>query len=259
MKKNPKPDLKNSDTKYYSISMLLPSLVIILSICLGLSAIRFALLGKWEVAVAFLVIAAFIDALDSSIERIFHLDNALNEQLRLISMVTNFTISPAIILFLWKVHEMQGVGWALCMLYIVCLCVKIAKHSTIFAFDHSNKLPDIFHVGIPVQIAALLSIIPMVISFLANDNQLNHIIFKPAFSGLYMAVLAILTVSRVPTFSLRSINIGHPELITPLLIFMTLLTITVIVEPWIALSGIGIIYLLSIPVSILLFIKLRYF
>jgi len=61
-----------------------------------------------------------------------------------------------------------------------------------------------------------------------------------------MAVLCILTVSRIPTFSLKSLKI-HKEHVIFVLLGIAVLASLLITDLWMTMAVIGIIYIISIP------------
>ncbi|HCR85490.1 MAG TPA: hypothetical protein DIV86_02315, partial [Alphaproteobacteria bacterium] len=58
-----------SKDRNFRISKLIPSIITLAGICFGLSAIRYAIAGKFEIAVSFVLIATFIDVLDGKFAR----------------------------------------------------------------------------------------------------------------------------------------------------------------------------------------------
>ena len=52
-----------------SINVLVPNALTVLALCLGLSAMRLALLERWELAVAAVLVAGFIDGIDGRVAR----------------------------------------------------------------------------------------------------------------------------------------------------------------------------------------------
>ena len=54
-------------------------------------------------------------------------------------------------------------------------------------------------------------------------------------------------VSRVPTFSIKRIRV-KPDRVLPTLLFASVVIVGLVVETWLTLSVIGIVYLCSLPV-----------
>ena len=64
-----KPNLKIVADKK-SARMILPNMLTLMGVCIGLSSIRFALDGKFEIAIIAIIFAALIDGLDGRIARL---------------------------------------------------------------------------------------------------------------------------------------------------------------------------------------------
>ena len=64
-----KPNLKIVPDKK-SARMILPNMLTLMGVCIGLSSIRFALDGRFEIAIIAIIFAALIDGLDGSIARL---------------------------------------------------------------------------------------------------------------------------------------------------------------------------------------------
>ena len=63
-------------------------------------------------------------------------------------------------------------------------------------------------------------------------------------------------VSRVPTFSIKKIRIA-PEQVLPTLLLASVVIVGLVVETWLTLSLIGLLYLLSLPVSVVVARRMR--
>ena len=63
------------------ISRLFPNMVTIAGLCSGLSAMRFAMLGRWEMAVVFIIAAAVIDGMDGRLARMLGATSLFGAQL----------------------------------------------------------------------------------------------------------------------------------------------------------------------------------
>ena len=53
-----------------SLNMMIPNLLTLMSLCAGLSAMRFALMARWEWAVAAIILAGFLDNIDGRMARL---------------------------------------------------------------------------------------------------------------------------------------------------------------------------------------------
>ena len=68
--------------------------------------------------------------------------------------------------------------------------------------------------------------------------------------GFYVAVIALLMVSRVPTFSGKHMGRIRGDMVLPVLVFAVFAAILLIAYPWQFLTLMSIVYLALIPISI---------
>ena len=64
------------------LTRLLPNMLTLLSLCSGLTAIRFALHDKWQEAVLAIVIAAVFDVLDGRVARLLNIAEQIRRRAR---------------------------------------------------------------------------------------------------------------------------------------------------------------------------------
>src|SRR3984893_12185725 len=60
---------RNRGIRAVPLRIILPNLVTLLALCIGLTAIRFAIEGQFETAVVAVIVAAMLDGLDGRIAR----------------------------------------------------------------------------------------------------------------------------------------------------------------------------------------------
>lgn len=236
----------NKKLTLFPISKLFPNIVTVMSICFGLTAIRYALDEKWEIAVSFIVIAGFLDVIDGRLARFLKATSNFGAQLDSLADFVNFGISPAIILYLWELKKIsvKGLGWAFALFFAVCAAIRLARFNSDLAEQDKPAWKEGFFTGVPSTAGAYLSMIPIMLSFKMNFMDYVH----PILIGLYAAIIAALMASKLPTFATKKIII-HKEYISLTLALVGLLVAIIIMEPWFILPFLGIIYLFSLPFS----------
>jgi CDP-diacylglycerol--serine O-phosphatidyltransferase len=105
---------------------------------------------------------------------------------------------------------------------------------------------------VPAPAGAGLVIVPLFLSFEWGDWLFR----SPYLNAMTVSGVALLMVSRVPTVSLKRIRIPH-DLVVPTLLAVGVLTAFFTTAPWPTLTLIGIIYVGSIPVTVLAYYRLR--
>lgn len=232
------------------VSRLFPNMVTIAGLCCGASAIRFALMDRWEMAATFTVIAAAIDGMDGMIARLLKATSRFGAQLDSLADVINFGLAPALIMYLWLLDTLPRFGWSAALLYTVCCALRLARFNTAL-LDSEDETParrqlrKRFFQGVPSPAGAMLAIFPLILSF--HDIML----FAPGnmLAALYLACVAVLMASRTPTFTLKHLHI-HPRLILPVMVAAAAALALLIMETWWMLSFLTVLYLGSIPFSV---------
>src|SRR3546814_20810753 len=97
-----------------SINRMIPNALTLLALCSGLTAIRFALQDRWDVAVGAVLIAMLFDGLDGRIARLMGAPSELGAQPASLSDVIAFGRAPAVMIYLWTLSDPGGCGRAAC-------------------------------------------------------------------------------------------------------------------------------------------------
>ncbi len=225
------------------ISRLFPNMVTIAGLCCGLSAIRFAMIPRWDMAVAFIIAAALIDGMDGRLARMLGATSLFGAQLDSLSDFVCFGVSPVLVLYMWHLNELKGYGWAAVLFFSVCMALRLARFNTGLFEDTKQPWEKQFFVGVPAPAGGILCLLPLVLNLLDSDLKL-----PPALIAGHVLLVGTLMASRIPTYAGKHIRIKH-DYIPQFMIASTFLLVVFIIEPWLFLSGISIIYLGSIYFS----------
>lgn len=235
------------------IGRLFPNMITLLSLCAGLSAVRFALVERWELAVGLVLVAAFLDGMDGRIARLLKSTSAFGAQLDSLCDSINFGVVPALLLFLWKTSSVKAVGWAVALIFVVCAVLRLARFNTQLDDSGHNTVSDRFFQGIPAPAGAILSLIPLMLYFwnqsTAQSRAFAEFLTAPHVICVYQLALAFLMISRIPTFSAKKMAFS-PHFGSFILFGAALIFILFMTEPWLVVPVLGGAYLLSIPASL---------
>lgn len=232
---------------------LMPNIVTLVGLCLGITSIRYALDEKWVTAVALIVIAAVLDGIDGRLARLLNSTSKFGAELDSLVDVINFGVAPALINYLWLLHEVpyKGVGWAIVLFYVSCSTIRLARFNSNLDDMEEKKKAQNFFTGVPITAAAVLSLCPLIVTFDIFPYKVCYWIL-----AIYLPMIGLLMISRVPTFSFKTVNIPR-EYISFLLVSIALVIAALILEPWIIIPIIVLIYFCTFPFSILEYFKLR--
>ena len=234
------------------LSRLLPNMITISGMCCGLSAIRFAMLGRFEIAVAFIIVAAIMDGMDGRVARMLGATSNFGAQLDSLSDFVCFGVCPAIVMYMWQLQEVKGIGWAVVLFFSVCAALRLARFNTALFDDKVQRWEKQFFTGVPSPAGGILCLLPLII-FLQFDDSFK---INPWISIVYILIIGTLMASRIPTFSGKNIHIKH-EIIPQFMIGCSFLLVLFVIEPWAFISVLGLVYICSIFFSISKYKKLK--
>ncbi len=224
---------------------LLPNLITILGLGAGLTGMRYAFDERWPVAAALVGVAVLLDGLDGGSARLLRTQSKLGAQLDSFSDFLSFGVTPAVIVYLWSLGEVRGIGWALAMLFATCCALRLARFNVELDQPPKARWQLHFFKGIPAPAAAGLALLPLVGWLATGAPWLRSFWINAAM----MVFVAVMMVSRVPTFSIKRLRIP-PDYVVPLLIAAMVVVVFLVTEPWATLSLIGLAYLFSLPAAV---------
>lgn len=236
--------------KGQSLSKLLPNMITVAATCAGLTGVKFALDGKWEHAVIAIIVAAVLDALDGRMARLLKSASDFGAELDSLSDFVAFGVSPAFILYFWSLQQLGRVGWIIALFLAICCGLRLARFNT-----NIGKLPPYaynYFTGVPAPAAAGLALLPMMGLFAYELPILQN----PYFIGAWCLTVAVLMVSRVPTYSFKAAKVPQSAMV-PILVLVALLTAGLAGAPWLTLTFIGLIYIMSFGVSVYTYRRLK--
>ena len=231
--------------------VILPNMLTLIGVCIGLTSIRFALDGKFEFAIIAIIFAALIDGLDGRIARLIKGTSKVGKELDSLTDMISFGVAPAFIMFFWKLNTLGRFGWLVCLIYVICVALRLARFNVNSNQDPSWK--DSFFEGVPSPAGGILVLTPLIISQ-TNFNyiQLNYDIIVPAF----FIITSLLLISKFPSYSFKKIVIQRKTTIF-LLFGIVLFFGLLLIYPFNIISISAVVYLLLLPISFFHYQKLK--
>lgn len=231
--------------KGLSFNKMIPNILTLLALCAGMSAIRFGLQDRWELAAAAIAAAAVLDALDGRVARLLKGSSKFGAELDSLSDFISFGVAPGIMLYLWALQDSGRFGWILALVFASCMALRLARFNTLLDDPDAPPWKANFFTGTPAPAGAGLALLPIVLSFQIGDE----IVRRPEVVSAVMVLTAFLTVSRMPTFSFKRLKIPGPWVMPTLVTFVVLVAVS-FSAPWATLTGILVLYIVSMPFSI---------
>lgn len=231
---------------------LIPNSITVLALCVGLGAVRFALLGQWEAALASIVVAGILDGFDGRIARLLRGATRFGAELDSLSDVIAFGVAPAMIVYLWTLQEMPRYGWIFALAHAVACALRLARFNANIDADEQPHKSAGFLTGVPAPSGAGLLLLPIFLWIVTEAEIFRNFYLVAGWTGL----VAFLMVSNVATFSWSSVRLKKGYLFGALA-GMAAIILTLVTVPWVTLSVAAIAYALSIPFSMTAYAKVR--
>ena len=222
---------------------ILPNILTIAGVCLGISSIKFSLDLNFNMAVIFITLAAILDALDGRIARLIKGTSEFGKELDSLTDFVSFGIAPAFIIYFWELNKYGKIGWAITLIYSVCCVLRLARFNLTKLKPEESWKQNYFE-GVPSPIGALLILSPLVLELTESNFMINNNYFVPLFT----LCVAMLLISKVPTYSFKNIKI-KPALTVFILLGIGVSLVTLMFFTFETLLIFSLFYILSIPLA----------
>jgi len=154
-------------------------------------------------------------------------------------------------MYFWKLNTLGRFGWLVCLIYVICVALRLARFNI-----NSNKDPswkDNFFEGVPSPAGGILVLTPLIISLTDfNYIQLNYDVIVPAF----FILTSLLLISKFPSYSFKKIVIQRKATIF-LLFGIVLFFGLLLIYPFNIIAISAVVYLLILPISFFHYQKLK--
>ena len=233
--------------------MILPNAITLIGVCIGLTSIKFAIDGKFAIAIIGILFAGLMDALDGRIARLIKGTSKMGKELDSLGDVISFGVAPALIMYFWNLQYLDKLGWFVCLTYVVCVALRLARFNVNSEEEPSWK--DNFFEGMPSPAGGIIVLMPLIFSFSEFGlflTKINYDIIVP----LFFIVVSILLISTIPTYSFKKIVI--PRSLTKFLLFgLVLFFAALLVYTFKILAVTCFIYICLIPISYFHYKKIK--
>jgi CDP-diacylglycerol---serine O-phosphatidyltransferase len=222
---------------------ILPSAMTVAAICLGLSAVKMALDNRPTEAMAFLAVAAILDALDGRIARILKVTSRMGEEIDSLADAVNFGVAPAFIVY-GTLLSQSRIGWIVVLLYAVCIVLRLARYNAMLGVDQPAYEKEYF-VGMPAPAGAIGAIGP-----LAAKMQFGEGWWTSEWAVvIWMIGVSLLVVSTIPMRKIHTFAVS-PNMVVPLLALLAIGVAASILYGYIMILLIIAAYVIHIPFAI---------
>ncbi|GAB2453334.1 CDP-diacylglycerol--serine O-phosphatidyltransferase [Nocardia tengchongensis] len=223
---------------------LLPSMVTVLGLCSGLSAVKFAIQGQLGIALALVGAAAVFDMLDGRIARMLDATSKMGAELDSLSDAIAFGVTPALVLYVTFLHG-DSIGWVLALMFAVCMVLRLARFNTLMDDDNRPDWQREYFVGVPAPAGALIVLTPIALSEQFGDGW--WVSFPMV--AVWTVLTGLLCVSTLPTLAVKSVSVA-PRTAPILLVLVALAAALLVTYPLILMMALVVLYLGHIPFAV---------
>jgi CDP-diacylglycerol---serine O-phosphatidyltransferase len=230
------------------LRLILPNLVTLLALSMGLTSIRFAIEGQFEIAVLAVIVAAILDGLDGRLARALRGTSRFGAELDSLADFVDFGVAPALILYFWNLHQIRSLGWFAALVFAIACALRLAR------FNVMNDNPDRpawhmhFFTGMPAPAGAILGLLPLYLNLsifaLPNNNA------SVPFIIAYVLFIAFLMVSPIPHFSGKRIGRVPRDFVVAVLFGVAVVVLLLATFPMEMLACLSLAYLATVPFAV---------
>jgi CDP-diacylglycerol--serine O-phosphatidyltransferase len=234
-----------------SFNRMVPNLLTMLGLCAGLTSIRFGIEQRFGAAAVAILVAACIDGLDGRIARLLKATSRFGAEFDSLADFLCFGVAPAFVLYLWSLHAARGYGFMPCLMFAVCMALRLARFNAALDSGPHPAYRYNFFTGVPAPAGAGLALFPLFVGLEAQSLQWDWLLAVarfPLVPAVALTGTALLLVSRLPVWSFKNFKIPA-EYVLPLLLGTGLFAALLVADPWGALAAGGILYLAMLPFS----------
>ena len=226
------------------LRLIIPNLITVLAICAGLTGVRLAFENRYELAVAMVLAAAFLDGIDGRVARMMKATSKFGAQMDSLADIINFGVAPALVLYVFVLDQARSLGWIAALIYAIAAGLRLARFNVMDERETKAAWQSEFFVGVPAPAGAALVLLPVYLGFL-GVAPVGAFAYA---STAYTIVIAYLLVSRLPVWSGKS-ETSHirRDFVLPMILCVVLYVALLMSFTWEVLVVSVLLYLCSLP------------
>lgn len=235
-----------------SMRAFVPNAITAAALCSGLTGIRFAIAGDFEKSILAIILAGMLDGIDGRAARLLNAQTRFGAELDSLADSISFGVAPALIVYLWTLHQLPSLGWIAALAFAICCVLRLARfNSRLDMLDQPHKSAG-FLTGVPAPLGAGMAFLPMYLWLASGSPEFAN----PVAVSLWMVLIAILMISSIPTLGWSRMR-PPGSLRLGVIALVGLTVAALLTETWSTLAAITIVYLLLIPVGLFVYSKVK--
>ena len=189
--------------------------------------------------------------MDGRIARLIKGTSEVGKELDSLADVISFGVAPAFIMYFWTLSSLGKFGWLLCLIYVSCVALRLARFNV-----NSNQEPswkDNFFEGVPSPAGGILVLLPLILNLSNFDYiKIDYNVIVPIF----FILTSLLLISKFPSYSFKKIVIQRKATIF-LLFGIVLFFGLLLIYPFNIIAISAVVYVLMLPISFFHYQKLK--
>ena len=228
------------------LRMVVPNVLTVMAICAGLSGVRLAFENRFELAVAMVLIAALLDAVDGRVARMLKATSKFGAQMDSLADIVNFGVAPALVLYVYLLDGAGAFGWIAALLFAIACCLRLARFNVMLEDPNRPVWKGDYFVGVPAPAGALLVLLPVYLGFLGVPLGATSAFVSSGF----VVLVALLMVSRLPVYSGKSSGTRiRGDFVMPMILVTVLYVALLFSYTWHTMAATAIAYIVFLPFS----------
>ena len=232
------------------LSKYIPNSITILSLCCGLTSIRFSIHQEWKIAIYLIIFASIFDFFDGWFARKLKGGSNFGAELDSLSDFISFGVAPSLLIYFWSISELNSLGWSVALFFSACAALRLARFTADIYLTNKPIDANLYFTGVPSPAAAGLCLLPLFIFF-----EFNFAFIKNAYLNMFnLGLIGFLMISKIPTISLKKINFSK-KFAPWIVLLIVIICISLISNLWLTLIILASLYICSIFYTILISVK----
>lgn len=195
---------------------LLPNLLTTASLFIGFLGLTWAIQGDITSCALCILASCVFDGLDGKVARITNTQSEFGVQLDSLADLVAFGVVPAVMAYLWTLHDFGRLGLMAAFLFMACGALRLARFNVQAAVTSKKHF-----VGLPIPAAACTLATLVLFNDYVPHEYLHSVMSVGTLVLVY--VLSFFMVSTIRFYSFKEISAfkAHPFswMVTAILIF----------------------------------------
>ncbi len=211
---------------------LLPNLLTTGVLFSGFFAVVSAINGDFITAAIAVYVAMVLDGLDGRVARLTNTQSEFGAQYDSLSDLVAFGLAPALIAYLWALHELGNLGWVAAFFYATTAALRLARFNSRLAVVTDKR----FFQGLPSPASAAFVVGTV---WVIEDMDI-FALYPPVLMALALGVTVlagILMVSNLAYFSFKDMDFRHRVPFLAMLAVVGVMMLAALDPPKVLLAG----------------------